>query len=276
MIFPTPFPEVNTLVDLLLENVQAVLGSHFIGMYLDGSLTSGDFDQESDIDFVVMCDEDISAELFLALQAMHERIAALDTRLAIQLEGSYLSRHALRRYDPQHALHPNLERGSGERLKWAVHDEAWAVHRHVLRERGIILTGPPPQSLIDPVSPDELRQAMHTVLNGWAAHFLDHPEELDSRGYQSYTVLSLCRILCTLQTGAVVSKPFAARWAKDTLGEPWIGLIDRAWLGRQNSNWKAEPEDVEGTLALIRYALETGPRYPGHSDHKAAGEKNDH
>ena len=261
IIRPTPYPEVNSLVQVLLTEGQAVLGCHLVAMYLDGSLTSGDFDQDSDIDFVVVSDEDVSGPLFVALQAMHERIAALDTRLAIQLEGSYLSRHAIRRFDPEHALHPNIERGSGERLKMVVHDKSWAVHRSVLRERGIPLIGPSPQTLIDPVSPAELRMAMLTVLHGWAAQLFNHPQEMSSRGYQSYTVLSLCRILYTLKTGEVVSKPFAMCWAKEALGEKWTSLIDRAWIGRQNSQLKAEPEDVNGTVEFIRYALAESQRY---------------
>lgn len=252
---PTPYTEVNDLLRELLKSVQTILGSHFIGMYLDGSLASGDFDRESDIDFVVVTDEDISGNLFSALQAMHERIATIDSWWAIQLEGSYVSQHALRRYDPEHALHPNIERGSGERLKMVYHDEAWTVHRYVLRERGIVVTGPSPQTLIDPVSPNDLRRAMLPLLHGWATHILNNPNKMNSRGYQSYIVLSLCRILYTLQFGEVVSKPVAARWAKETLGENWVSLIDRAWVGRQNPQLTAPSEDVNGTLDFIRYTL---------------------
>ena len=75
---PTPYPEVNALLRKLLASVQAILGKHLIGMYLDGSLASGDFDQESDIDFVVVTDDEISGDLFSALEAMHERVAAID------------------------------------------------------------------------------------------------------------------------------------------------------------------------------------------------------
>lgn len=150
---PTPYPEVNRLLEEVLTGIQPILGKHLIGMYLDGSLAYGSFDQDSDIDFVVVTDQDITGDLFLALQAMHDRINALDSVWAIQLEGSYISRHAVRRYDPEHSLHPNLERGLGERLKMAVHDETWAVHRYLLRQSSIILLGPPPQSLIDRSSP---------------------------------------------------------------------------------------------------------------------------
>jgi hypothetical protein len=147
---PTPYPEANTILQELLESVMSILGSHFIGMYLDGSLMSGDFDQDSDIDFVVVTDDDISGDLFLALPAMHEHLATIDSPFAVQLEGSYISQHGLRRFDPEHALHPNIERGNGERLKMVYHDDWWIIHRYILRERGIAIRGPAPQTLIDP------------------------------------------------------------------------------------------------------------------------------
>jgi hypothetical protein len=258
---PTPYPEVNKILRELLESVISVLREHFIGMYLDGSLTSGDFDQDSDIDFVVVTDQDISGNLFLELKAMHEGIATMDSPYAIQLEGSYISQHALRCHDPEHALHPNIERGHGEKLKMVVHDDWWIIHRYILHERGITLTGPAPNTLIDPVLPNDLRRAMVSLLHGWATQILSNPQLINSRGYQSYTVLSLCRILYTLQFGDVVSKPLAARWAKETLGGNWVSLIKRAWEGRHNSGVRAESDDINGTLDFIRYALETGQRF---------------
>lgn len=253
---PTPYPDVNALVLELLRGVQTILGSHFIGMYLDGSLAHGDFDQASDVDFVVVSDEDISEELFSALYALHTRIAMLNVWWATQLEGSYFSQQALRRYDPTHAWHPNLERGVGERLKMVQHDEGWLIHLSILRERGITVVGPAPQTLIDPVSPDDLRQAMVCVLRGWATNILTNPVQMDSRGYQSYTVLSLCRILYTLHAGTVASKLVAARWAQATLGSQWTPLIERALADRQNPAGPTQTEQVDATLALIRYALQ--------------------
>lgn len=253
---PTPYPEINALLQEVLERARAVLGSHFIAMYLEGSLTSGAFDQDSDIDFVIVTDEEVSPALFEELRAIHEQISTHASPWAIQLEGSYISQATLRRHDADKMVHPNLERGQGERLKLAVHDTGWNIHRSILRERGFTLAGPPPASLIDPVAPDDLRQAMVTVLEGWASRLLENPEQLHHRGYQSYTMLSLCRILYTLAYGAVASKPVAAAWAQQTLGERWQGLIDRAWAGRSQPDQKADPEDVNGTLKFIRYALE--------------------
>jgi hypothetical protein len=189
---------------------------------------------------------------------LHARIAAIDSPWATQLEASYISRHALRSYDPSRAVHVHIDRGVDESLSRLRHDQGWVVQRYVVRERGTALAGPAPQTLIDPVSPNGLRQAMRAVLRDWAAPMLNDPAKKGHRGYQSYVVLSLCRILNTLEYGTVVAKPVPARWAQEALGQRWTALIDRTWVGRHNPRLKAEVEDVRETLELIRYALERG------------------
>ena len=258
---PTAYADVNAVLQLLLSGAQTILGNHFIGMYLYGSLASGDFDQDSDIDLVVVTDDEISSDLFSALQAMHAQIAVGDSPWASQLEVSYIPQRALRRYDPTYALHPHIDRGRGESLRMMQHDSDWVVQRYTLRERGVRLAGPAPRTLIDPVSPDDLRQAMLAILRGWWAPMLDDSAHLSSLGYQSYTVLSMCRVLYTLQYGTVISKPVAARWARETLDERWIPLIERAVVGRQHPQLEAPSEDVSETLALIRYTLERSRQF---------------
>ncbi|MBE0696115.1 MAG: nucleotidyltransferase domain-containing protein, partial [Anaerolineaceae bacterium] len=102
----TSYPEVNLVLEELLPNVQAILGADLIGMYLDGSLATGDFDEDSDIDFVAITRGEISAEVFAALAAMHERIMGLDARLAVELEGSYIAQGTARRYTGGAAMYP--------------------------------------------------------------------------------------------------------------------------------------------------------------------------
>jgi predicted nucleotidyltransferase len=256
MINPTPYSDVNAILTELLAGVQRVFGGHLVGMYLDGSLANGDFDEASDIDFVVVSDEEITGDQFAALYALHEQIAAGVSPWAIQLEGSYLSQHAVRRYNPAYIRYPNLERGEGERLKWALHDESWVTHRYILRNRGITVLGPLPQTLIDPITPDDLQQGMAVVLQGWATQLLKESTPMASPGYQAYIVLSLCRIFYTLRHGDVVSKAVAAQWAIEQLDARWIGLIKHALRTRLSGAWDATPNPVQETCAFIRYALE--------------------
>jgi len=255
---PTQYPDVNALLRELLDGAQSVLGKQFVGMLLYGSLASGEFDDASDVDVLVVTDGDLSGETLAALAALHTRLAQGESRWAVQLEISYIPLAALRRHDPAHATHPRLDRGQGEKLYWMAHDVDWVVQRYALRERGLVVAGPPPASLIDPVSPDELRAAMRPLLARREQFLRDHAKDLDFRGYQSYVVLTVCRMLYTLEHGTVVSKPVAARWALTALGERWAGLIERAVIGRHvpQSSGQVPVGDLSSTMEFIRYAIE--------------------
>jgi len=74
LLHPTLYADVNAVLHDFLARIQALLGSHFRGMYLSGSLALGDFDRHSsDIDFVVVTDAEIADDLFVALHDMHAR-----------------------------------------------------------------------------------------------------------------------------------------------------------------------------------------------------------
>ena len=85
-----------------------------------------------------------------------------------------------------------------------------------------------------------------------------------SRWKQPYLVINLCRMLQTLETGAVASKREGAEWALGTLDPEWADLIQQA-LNDRPDPWRrvyqpAEPQDVERTLAFVDYALSTSRR----------------
>jgi hypothetical protein len=37
MSYPTPYPEINAVLDALLASVQKLLGEHFVGLVVHGS-----------------------------------------------------------------------------------------------------------------------------------------------------------------------------------------------------------------------------------------------
>jgi hypothetical protein len=188
-LHPTPYPDVNAVLHLLLSSVQAIIGEHFIGLYLYGSLASGDFDpQRSDIDFVVVTADRLPEQMLPALEAMHARLAASGLKWAAKLEGSYIPQRALRRHDPTAAPCPQINEGS---FYVARHGSDWMIQRHILREQGVVVAGPPLQPLIDPVSPNDIRRAVLEVLHEWwapalqAAGRADDPARLHDPEYQA-------------------------------------------------------------------------------------------
>ena len=255
-ISPTPYPDVNQILNIFLSNVGEILQDQLVGTYLFGSLANGDFDEHSDIDVLIVTDGAISTDKFLALQKLHKEINSIDSPWAIQVEASYIPRDALRRFDPANKLHPHMDRGTDEVLHMMSHEKDWVIQRHLFREHGIVISGPDLQTLIDPISADGLHWAIADVLPLWVNPIFEDPSQIKHRGYQSFFVLSLCRMLYTLRTGGILSKPAAAKWALDNMDSKWHTLIERAQVGRQNPSLNADMEDINGTLDMMRYTLQ--------------------
>lgn len=250
MSSPTPNDAINRLLQVLLANVQEILGADFAGLYLHGSLAGGDFTPgRSDIDFVVATAVPLPPLTVTKLAAMHADLRASDLPWVTELEGSYIPLAALRRYDPANDTHPHL--GVDGHFAVEAHGSGWVIMRHTLREAGVALAGPPPQTLIDPVTARELRQATRDVLNSWWRPMLADAAPLRDPAYQAYAVLTMCRALYTLNTGQVATKTAAARWALQMAGPRRSALITAAMAWRSGH----ELHRLDETLQLIQFTL---------------------
>jgi hypothetical protein len=96
-------------------------------------------------------------------------------------------------------------------------------------------------------------------MHEWAGDISAGRWSMDNRWAQPFAVLSYCRMLHTLETGGVYSKPAGARWAMERLDPRWSGLIRRACDERPDPGLKvrqhADPDDLRSTTEFINYAL---------------------
>jgi hypothetical protein len=255
---PTPYPELNEILFQLVTNVQAILDNHFTGAYLQGSFALGDFDQFSDVDFLVVVEQEVSEGQLSALQAMHSIIYDSEPYWAKHLEGSYFPKELLRRgnHPAEQLLFLN---NTSKSLIRSHHDDTLVV-RWVTREHGITLFGPAPPTLIDPVLASALRQEVLVTMNEWAEEIFADSYQLNRWWAQPFAVLSYCRMLHTLQTGRVASKRATMQWATDALDAAWADLIQSAWDERIQLKLKegraADPIALRRTIEFIRYALD--------------------
>lgn len=246
-----PIPaDVAVLVDRLLAGARAVLAERFVGFYLHGSLAIGDFDPaRSDVDFLVAVRDQLSTAEVVRMAALHAAIAASDLRWATNYEGSYIPLAALRRHDPANARHWAVRvDGSLDRDR---HGSEWVIQRYVIREHGVVVAGPSPATLIDPITPARLKDAVCALLHEWWEPQLTDPFRLADSEYQAYAVLTMCRALYTLRHGTVVSKPVAAEWALTALPSEWRPVVIAARQWRHG----AELQITDAALALIRHTL---------------------
>ncbi len=272
--YPTPYPELNAVLRELVDSVQAVLSHNFVAACLQGSFAVGDFDRHSDVDFIIAVEEELSDDQVHALQIMHERIYHLDCAWAQHLEGSYFLRDVLKDHSRRGEQLWYLDNGSRSLVR-SDHCNTVVV-RWVVRAHGVALAGPDPATLVAPIPVETLRREIMGTISGWGGQILAEPEHYNNRFYQTFIVLSYCRMLHDLHTGFVGSKRTGAEWAKAILDPSWGGLIDRAWDGRPNPSLSvrrpADPKDFKSTLEFVQYiikastqsaaALETGGQQP--------------
>lgn len=260
----TPFEDLNALLRTFVGNAREILGDNFVGAYLQGSFAVGDADEHSDVDFIVATTGDATAAHRIELQEMHRRLYAEPTPWAQHLEGSYVPLDVLRRVDPSRRPLLYLDNGATA-LTLDSHCNT-AVVRWSLRECGVVLAGPGPAELIDPVTPEQLRAEAHVALAeymSWAGESQQRFEAACgvpamSRWKQPYLVLTFCRILHTLAEGRVDSKRVAGEWAAASLDPEWSPLIRRA-LDDRPDPWRrvhrpARRDDIDRTFEFAGYA----------------------
>jgi predicted nucleotidyltransferase len=254
---PTPYTELNAVLHELVACVTQTLGDNLIGAYLQGSFAVGDFDQHSDVDFVIAVRDERSEAEVAELQRVHARIYGLESEWARHLEGSYFPGAILRSGERCGEPLWYLDHGS-KRLIRSDHCNTLVV-RSVVRERGITLAGPNPTTLVNPISVTALRAEISNTMRTWANEIFEHQERYRNRFYQGYIVLNYSRMLHDLVRGRPGSKREGAAWAKATLGTDWSALIDRAWTRRPNPavavREPADPVDFEATLRFVKAVL---------------------
>jgi Domain of unknown function (DUF4111) len=255
----TPWPEVNRAVERLRDGIGEAVGDQLAGLYLHGSLALGDFfPPASDVDFHAATTGPLADPALERLGAMHAALKA-EGGWTARLEGVYLPLAALRAQDPAGGGLPTVG------ADWDFHlgppGPTWVLDRWVTREHGVVVTGPDPLELIDPIDPDQLRAAvLGSLLGYWTERTADGADLawLRPRNFQAFAILTMCRDLYLLEHGVVVSKPVAAAWAAGRLGRRWPAMAERALA------WRADerPDDrhLDQTLGLVAEAITLGRR----------------
>jgi aminoglycoside adenylyltransferase-like protein len=240
----TSYPQVNALLDKVLAGMQATLGDKLVGLYLFGSLVTGDYDDGiSDMDLLAALTNDLDMADFNRLNAMHSTIVGSHPQWENRIEIAYLSLYALKTFKTRASKIGIIS--PGEPFHIIETDKGWLMNWYMVQEKGVTLFGPPPQRIIEPISKAEFLQ---TVKESAAAR-RQTIQHVDTHPSQAYAILTMCRALYTLTHGEHVSKRKAASWAAQELPE-WAAVIQRALRWRES--WRTSDANYAETLPETR------------------------
>lgn len=236
----TEHADINGLLGVLLDETRQILGDRLVGLYLYGSLVTGDFDRgSSDIDLLAVTSSDIDRQEFARLDRMHQGVINRYQEWENRFEMAYLSATALQTYRWRAGNIAIISPGEPFHVKEAGKD--WLLNWYVVREQGIALFGPAPKTIIEPITRDEFIQTVKSQVREWR-EWVEHGR---TRPWQAYAILTICRALYAVSNGEQASKKQAALWAAQALPE-WSSLINSALAWR--TAWRDQDVDHEATF----------------------------
>jgi hypothetical protein len=247
--------EINALLDRLTDEIRRNLNGSLVGLYVYGSLVTGDFEKESsDLDLLAVVSSDIEGETFERLDRMHARFVEDHPAWEDRIEVAYVSAPALWKFKTETNNMAVVSPGEPFHLKAAGRD--WLMNWHTVREMGVTLYGPPPHTLIPQISSAEFVESAREHARSWE----EWVHEMRTPGAQAYAVLTMCRALYTRTYGEQASKKKAAQWAQSYLPQ-WAPLIERSWSLR--SETRDEETDEEDFCETVRFVHDVAGRVSG-------------
>lgn len=259
-----PYPELREVLNIFVNEVKSELIENLIGIYLVGSLASGDFDLDSDVDFLVVTNSELTETNIGNLQEIQRKIHSIDCYPAKHLEGSYISIRDLNDWNTVGEKRLYYFDNGSTTFEQSTHDNKWHV-RWILRERGITLIGQEPKVILQSIPVAEIKKEIKATMIQEVKGFEDEITRplsfQNSRFGQSFYDLTYCRMLHALHTETVQSKKVAAKWAKQFLEPRWSRIIDQAWEERKGVRFevkigqRAESKMLYETLEFMKYAV---------------------
>jgi predicted nucleotidyltransferase len=253
-------PSIQPLIDAYLRALEPLRG-RFYGIYIYGSIALGAFEEAmSDIDVIALTQGAWSPQELKQLKALHMRLIA-EQPWGKRLEVQYLPASDLgkSKHEAEIAPYPSIHDG---RFSPGGYGDLNSVTWWTLKRHGIRLLGPEPAELSFDVAWRQVLQTMRFNLNVYFVGKLKQPYIYLDANAVEFAVTNLCRILSTIEDGAIVSKSASLKIWRKRLSPRWQRLLDEASRVRHQldrpSYYRFRLWRMWEVVAFIRYVRERG------------------
>ncbi|NOU98367.1 DUF4111 domain-containing protein [Paenibacillus sp. LMG 31456] len=246
-------PLLQDYVQLLISQLPEVV----YGIYLQGSIVLDGFVPErSDIDFITIVSRNLTPEEINQIDLIHEKLKNKHDYYSV-MEGQYTTLDHLRRTaDLERERFPKYFYGKCMGLTKGQIDSTalW-----ILKNHGLTLFGPNARGLEINVSWPDLLNAMKYNLHKYWTEKADNYELFLQDNWVDDTVLTLGRIMYTLEHQSVITKDQAGDYLVQMLPTEWHALIYEAMRIRQgkreNGHFPSIDERAARTQSFIKYIV---------------------
>ena len=253
----TPYQDVNEILKFFTCGAVLIFKENLAGIHLAGSLSYGAFHYDrSDIDLVLILKKPISPTELEAIKNFHKEIETKFNQWAKRLECSYTPIDMLPSILPPKEPRPWYWGGEGILYEEAPYGNEWIINNYLLYQHAIPLTGPDFRELTDPIDIEEVQKAcIRDLFTEWEPKVTNKEWFRDSHN-ESYFILNLCRILCTVMCKSAGSKDTATSWVKSQYGK-WADLTNSADQWRYGIGLNLQRESIEFLGFVINQVSKT-------------------
>jgi predicted nucleotidyltransferase len=220
---------IKAEVQTLQSEFETILGQHFVGLYLHGSLALGGFNPlRSDIDLVVLMDRRATVEQKRKLVELLLRVS----KAPIPIEISFLVREDIFPFESPLPYDLHYREAWRERYQQELRDGTWehwnnaarrdfelAIYLRVVERAGIVVYGLPTAEALPKVPEGSFREALLTNF--------DHLREERLRNPTAF-VLDSCRDSAYMREGVLLSKDAGGEWGLTHLPAEYQPLIQQS------------------------------------------------
>lgn len=224
---------IGKLLDDYFTSIKNAFGDKIFGVYLYNSLALGKFDDDkSDIDFITILKSPLSKQELELLSSIHKNLN-IKSPYGKKMEGMYIQVNDLGKSNSQITPYPYFADG---KLTTSGYYDINHVTWWVLKHYGIEINGPKACDLNFEVEWNNVLDTMDYNLNIYWKNKLNKNIVFLFDSWIEFSILTLCRILFTLENKKITSKVEGAKFSIEFLPSNWRLIIEEAIRIRENTS----------------------------------------
>lgn len=245
---------VKTIINELKMDLIETFLTKITAIYIHGSIVTENFRaKSSDIDYLVLLSNELDEIEVETLKEIHRSLVSKHGHWGKKLEGSYVLRSEVLNENPP--LKPRLYYNDMF-LRYEVYGLEWIFEQYILKNYGVAIYETDSKVFFKEISPDTIKEAsMNLLMREWLPK-IKNTDYNWTNEYLVYGVLSVCRLIYSIETGSIKSKLDSASYVSSIYDE-YAEVIKKSsdWNNGDDFEYK---EDTRNFIAKVirRYESE--------------------